>query len=235
MFRGNLDKAHWYLSRGLAEVVSDEHEPHLVIRLTFEPNGEGNRNQPFYLSVKTNQCVVCGTTEDLTRHHVVPHAVRKYLSEEYKSKNHYDVLLLCRKHHNEYNSVANHIDEEAMDALGINLPKTKVYTKAFAALRTLIAQWEILPEGVKEKLHTHVTEAYNVEPSLEAYKAALESSKTFRPLSCHAFIATEAVKQGKLLELVQAYRQFFIDRMTPLYLPDYWIVKADLKGNPIEE
>jgi hypothetical protein len=60
-------KLNWYLDRNLAEKLDD-----CSIRLIFQPNGVGhvNPDEEYYLEDRDNICVVCGTSSDLTLHHV---------------------------------------------------------------------------------------------------------------------------------------------------------------------
>ena len=58
-------KAKWYIAKGIGYQVSEEP---LVVRLKFEPSGrpEGKAGE-YYLTVKPNICVVCGTGEAYLR------------------------------------------------------------------------------------------------------------------------------------------------------------------------
>src|SRR5947208_637577 len=75
MFHGDAEKALWYLNRGLVEVVSREPP---VLRFRFAPGGSGHAGDAFYLGGKENRCVVCGATEGLNRHHIVPSVYRRH-------------------------------------------------------------------------------------------------------------------------------------------------------------
>ena len=103
MFRCESKKANWYLKRDLADIITDEP---LVIKLKFQPNGLGNHNKNYGLSEMENICVVCGSDEFLTRHHVVPICYRKYFPIEKKSHNFHDVLSVCAVCHESYEKFA---------------------------------------------------------------------------------------------------------------------------------
>lgn len=98
----NKKKIRWYIKKGIADEI-DEH----TIRLRFEAKGSGSKDNPFYNQPRDNKCVVCGTTEDITKHHVVPLSFRKHLDIEYKSSKHHDVLPVCRTCHDEYEKQAD--------------------------------------------------------------------------------------------------------------------------------
>ena len=77
-----MRKINWYLKRNLATQISNNP---VVIKLNFQPKGKGNADNPFYLQERRNICVVCGTQENLTKHHCVPYCFRKHFPNEYKS------------------------------------------------------------------------------------------------------------------------------------------------------
>jgi len=82
------ERCQWYLRMKLAIVVSQDP---FVIRLLFEPK---NKDSSFRLEPIKNECVVCGETEKLRKHSVVPHPLRKHFSKRYK-----DIVLLCGSCH----------------------------------------------------------------------------------------------------------------------------------------
>jgi len=90
-------KIAWYLTKGLAEKISDDP---LSIRLSFEPNGRKERDHSnfdndFYVTDRTNQCVICGAQENYLRFHIIPTLYRQNFPEEMKSHRSHDVVLLC--------------------------------------------------------------------------------------------------------------------------------------------
>jgi hypothetical protein len=98
MFTCGEKKAFWYLDRNLAIIFGDK-----TIKLTFTPKGNGfEDNEEFGRNVRIVRCVVTGIGDDLQRHHIVPYCYRTYFPEEYKSKNHHDVVLINHEVHSEY-------------------------------------------------------------------------------------------------------------------------------------
>jgi hypothetical protein len=95
LFYCSAKKASSYLRKGIAEVVSEDP---FVFRLLFEPKGKGSPNQ----KPRENACVVCGTRENLTRHHVVPYAFRKLMSSRMKDHKSEDVVPMCDEDHRIY-------------------------------------------------------------------------------------------------------------------------------------
>lgn len=90
----NRKKIDWYLSRNLADLVSEDPP---TIKLKFKPGGNGHATEPFYLSKKENRCVICGSYKEVIRHSVVPHSYRQYFDLKYKSRSSHDIVLVCRK------------------------------------------------------------------------------------------------------------------------------------------
>ena len=103
MFTCGEKKAVWYLDRDLAEEIGKK-----MIQLTFIPKGNGfEDNEVFGRSMRVVRCVVTGLKDNLQRHHIVPYCYRSYFPEEYKSKNHHDVVLMNYEIHSEYEQKAN--------------------------------------------------------------------------------------------------------------------------------
>jgi hypothetical protein len=108
MFTCGEKKARWYLERKLAKKTSED-----KIQLTFTPKGNGfESNEIFGKSVRKSICVVTGVSEGLQRHHIVPYCYRTYFPEEYKSKNHHDVVLIHYEKHSEYELEATRYKDE---------------------------------------------------------------------------------------------------------------------------
>ena len=61
-----------------------------------------NFNDSYYQQRLENRCVCCGTTEFLTRHHVIPYMFRKHLHGKFKDNSHHDVLPICYECHRKY-------------------------------------------------------------------------------------------------------------------------------------
>lgn len=103
MFTCGEKKAQWYLERNLAKLIGTK-----KIALTFVPKGNGfEDNEEFGRSIRLARCVVTGVEENLQRHHIVPYCYRTYFPEEYKSKNHHDVVLINNEIHSIYEQKAN--------------------------------------------------------------------------------------------------------------------------------
>lgn len=115
MYTTSKRKIDWYIKKGLCVIIGDK-----KIQLTFVPKGEGFQDDEIFgLTARVNQCVVCGDTHNLQRHHVVPYHYRKFMPIDYKSRNHHDVVLICRKHHEEYEMIAKAYKTEIARLYGV--------------------------------------------------------------------------------------------------------------------
>lgn len=159
MFLCNSNRAKWYLDRELAVSISEEE-----IQLTFTPKGLGYSNDggDYFFTPKEDRCVCCGTTEmsKLTRHHIVPYCYRKYMPDDYKNHNCYDVVKLCRECHNSYEIHAQELKFKIADDLGVNINKKSVvkvsFIKGYANI--LLNHLENLPDHVFEKMYNEISE-----------------------------------------------------------------------------
>lgn len=115
MFTCGEKKATWYLERNLAKRTAEG-----KIMLTFEPKGTGfETNEIFGKSIREAICVVSGVDEGLQRHHIVPYCYRTYFPEQYKSKNHHDVVLMNHERHSEYEQEATRYKDVIAEMFGV--------------------------------------------------------------------------------------------------------------------
>ena len=169
MFTCGERKAMWYLDKNLAEYV--EGEPYTV-KLTFEPKGYGyGENDVFGLAGREVRCVVTNTTDGLQRHHIVPYCYRTHFPNEYKSKNHHDVVLLNYKQHEAYerhafdykNEMASIYDVPTLNEL--NLEYTKLLSeystdkvKMLSRLHSIFKNNGNIPLNIIQENLKHVTQ-----------------------------------------------------------------------------
>jgi len=124
MFVTGKKKVDWYLKKGLAKKIKGS-EP--SIRLNFETKGNGYENDDLFgLSERKPVCVVSGKDirnangeYGLQKHHVVPYCYRKWFRDEYKSKNHHDVLLVTDEIHRNYEYHATNYKDNMAEKYGV--------------------------------------------------------------------------------------------------------------------
>lgn len=163
MFTCGERKALWYLSN-----TNEDDEPlakqigEFEIQFTFEPKGKGYKNhEKFGLVGRKIQCVVSGEENGLQRHHIVPYCYRTHFDEEYKSKNHHDVVLVTHKVHEAYELEATKFKNQLAKEYGVktlnelNLEYTKVLSKfsenkvrAISKLYAIFSSYGRIPQKV---------------------------------------------------------------------------------------
>lgn len=197
-------KAKWYLNRGLASRVNDK-----MVRLNFTPNGYGHHDNPYFLERKGNLCVVCGNEKDLTRHHVVPYQFRTLFTEQFKSHDHHDVLLVCRDCHDVYEREANELKKQVYKDIGYNEKesyKIKHHNKKVISARDIIEKNNV-PKNRLEFLKTI------------ADKELMEEKPDWKEL----FIA-KIIDSDNINEFCSMWRKHFIDHMNPKYISEFFDV-----------
>ena len=115
MFTCGEKKALWYIERNLATIIGKN-----KIKFTFKPKGNGfEDNEEFGRSIRESKCVVSGIEINLQRHHIIPYCYRTYFPEEYKSKNHHDVVLINHEIHSQYELRANEYKDIISEIYGV--------------------------------------------------------------------------------------------------------------------
>lgn len=105
MFWGSERLGQWYLKKNLAVIVEDTsgHEgAKFVVQLKFQPKGMGARDNTALRKAKDNLCKRCGSSLDLTRHHIIPYRFRKAFPIDMKSHRSEHVAALCESCHRVY-------------------------------------------------------------------------------------------------------------------------------------
>jgi len=150
MFTCGERKATWYLERDLAKRTADG-----KIMLTFTPKGNGfESNEIFGKSIRETICVVTGVKDGLQRHHIVPYCYRTYFPEQYKSKNHHDVVLINYEKHSEYERLATRYKDEIANMFGVETI-SELNSKYTAKLRDVGKPNSILLNSIHSLFKTH--------------------------------------------------------------------------------
>lgn len=236
MFRCGQEKAEWYLSRNLAELVADDPP---VLKFKFVPKGRGHSGDTFYLSKKENRCVVCGhdNLEDLTRHHVVPYCYRKFFPPKAKRNNYHDVLLLCEECHQKYEEKAQQMKKDLAVKYDAPLGFVAVDPKKHQARKFALALYawgQKMPQSRVEQLKEWLREYLGHDPnSEELFKLSNLCYSRSDPFGEHG--RNVITKIPNLQDFVVMWRNHFIMEMKPLFLPDYWDTNRDYLDNGHEE
>jgi cation-transporting P-type ATPase D len=224
MFRCLKKKIYWYVDRGLAKIIN-EVEP-LTAQLLFSPKGTGHFGDDFFLYPRANKCVVCGSVEKLTRHHIIPHCYVKFIPIEYRRNNSYDVMIMCAQHHGEYEEYAKLFKAELAEKYdaplhGIGGGAIPKRFKARAFVNTLLEhKHQIPPERIQEMLDL-IADALDYDKlTLEDLKTLPEFTYSTKPKIHHGAIVLSKVDD--LDNFVIMWRNHFLKTMQPKCLPKYW-------------
>lgn len=163
-------KMNWYVSRKLAEIVSQEPP---VFRLIFEPNEKGcndedGKDSKFYTTERLNRCVVCGSDDQYMRFHIVPVLYRQFFPEQLKSHKSHDVNLLCfncnEKANKLYEIKKKQISEQYSVPLVVHSKTQEDFQCVDQLVRkakTLCQKDNLLPEEGKLNLKKQIAELIN--------------------------------------------------------------------------
>lgn len=186
-------KYRWYASRGLAEQVNDKN----IFKLNFWPKGKGHAEssaKDYYLGEKQNVCVVCGTADNLTKHHVVPTFYRKHFPHKFKARASHDLVLICVPDHFEYeNEHACKLSQEI--AIEMNVPINAGITSAsFDGRRATKIAYALLhhptiPPERSAWMREYLTTTIGHEPSeSELITLSRRRSQTVKVIKSHTVI-----------------------------------------------
>lgn len=232
MFRSTEKRANWYLVRNLAYIVK-ENPP--TVRLSFNPKGKGHKDDPYYLSEKKNQCVVCGERdlEVLTKHHIVPIDYRRFLPGEVKSRNSHDIVPICRDCHDVYEQKYSlELRNELADKYNAPiLPKEAQFPelKAIGLAYCLIQYGDTIPTNKKVEMRSRIKEILGINRLTQQKINDLASKDTKeerKKYPTHAEIVISRI--GNLQEFVEMWRLHFVKSMQPKFMPKHWNVKRNI-------
>ncbi|KAI9505804.1 hypothetical protein BX070DRAFT_258368 [Coemansia spiralis] len=238
LFRTSQKRLDWYLVRSLASRVDDR-----TIRLKFANKGVGRQNEPFYLQDMRNECVICGTLNDLTMHHVVPHQYRQYMEEKIKSRSSHDLLPVCMVCHDTYERHAvkfkKHLSE-CFDAPlgGRGWIERKDIGRAKLAASALLGKGAAnIPESRRRALHD-IAHGWWTDASVLRELCEMEVRVKAPGFQSHGEMVVGAVDTGSAVEgmcrncnglvrgglmaFVAAWRKHFVEHARPTRLPEHW-------------
>lgn len=220
-------KAQWYIERDLAYLIDEK-----TFQLKFEPQGKGKAHIAYYAQPLENKCVVCGSHQDLNKHHVVPYVFRSRFPEAYKRSNHHDVLVVCTDCHEKYESYATQYKQHWAKIyhtdINVKLTIEQKHNRKILQAQKLL--FKIQNEEIKDKNGFSV-----VMPEEKIFELnALANQKLYEideynGASWADIIMKNILKDNQLEEFVQKWRQHFLDIMHPQYLPQHWSVEHPLE------
>lgn len=225
MFLCEEKRINWYIERKLADKINDNP---ITIKFNFKPNGLGNNDKPYGLIEMSNKCVICGSEEFLTRHHVVPICYRRYFPLKYKSKNHHDVLAVCFDCHEKYEVKAFELKRRLAEEY--NAPLDGILDKSMEGKGAKIIGYsrlllsdnsKFVPKNRLEEIRSVMFDHFGREYT---EKDLIETSllKTTMCKKTHGEIVVS--KLDSIQEFIEMWRTHFVESNDCKCLPDKWRV-----------
>lgn len=230
--RCGIKKANWYVNKGLGSVVSEDP---FIVRLSFEPRGRNGVDDPLLMEGKPNICVVCGTTENLTRHHIVPYSFIRHMRVEYKVDIIRDIYPLCEDCHGRYEALSNDKRQEIAARLGVQLyglPEEEYQRlrKAKGAAFALQKYADKMPSERTVELKKVVQDYWDKEQITEEDLLSLDEVELENHNGYINVMKEVAGRVTDYSEFAREWREHFVTHMQPKYMPETWSV--DRKTNP---
>lgn len=227
--RCGMKKLKWYINQGLADLVSNDPP---TIRLKFEPSGRCGIDDPLLLDGKPNVCVVCGTTEHLTRHHIIPYCFVKHMAVEYKVDIIRDIFPLCRECHNEYEAKSYHkklkmAEDAGMCVNGIADEEIQKVRRAMGAAGALLEHREKMPIERLKYLYDILRNFLDKEDITEDDMCKVKKYQITKRGDYISFSKHIAINVKDYNEFAKDWRIHFVMTMNPEYMPKKW--KIDRK------
>ncbi len=228
IFRCNAKKVNWYLDRNLAKPIDEK-----TVQLVFSTKGIGHKGDEFYLQDKENQCVVCGSKKELTRHHIVPKCYRKFFPENLKTHTSYDIVVLCGPCHELYEESAELLKYKLSEEFNAPVIGTGGRTNhslhkmvRFALL--LLKKGDLIPLKRIEEITSRLKEFFQKDEITE--QDLVEISKAdYLNREGYKYHGELVIKQVEdLEEFVKRWRNHFISTMKPKFLPAGWDIERSI-------
>lgn len=214
MCRCAHEKAMWYISRNLAQWIDEK-----TFQLTFTPQGTGKSKDAYYLQGIPNRCVVCGATENLNKHHVLPRVFRVHCPDDYKNHTSHDVLPLCITCHDQYEKSATVLKSQLALEYGVLIQQERLQDAELARIKKVLSARKILTEhGDKIPLDRRTILAQLANQSVpDKFKQA--------PIRDYgAAVVKQVMQRGELFLFLQKWRSHFLQTMQPRFMPALWSV-----------
>ncbi len=223
MFRCHFKKANWYIKRDLADIIKEEP---LTIKLKFSPQGLGNHGKTYGLSEIKNICVNCGSSEELTRHHVVPYCYRKFLPDNIKSHNFYDVLSLCVDCHIQYeykaNEYKNILAEKYNAPINGDYSLNRDLVKLKRLASCLLNESINVPKNRIKEIKEIIKNKLNIKRLTKRRILDILDSKSFSLKRTHGQMVINQI--DNIDEFIISWRKHFIENNKCEFLPKNWSI-----------
>lgn len=209
----DLKKKNWYLKRKLA-IVKNEKD----FQLLFNAGGEGNvERNDYYRIPLENKCIVCGTKEELTRHHIVPSEFRKHFSKELKSHSSFDLKILCHTCHSNYHIEGDKYKLTLLKKYGLEHHE-EIRQKLRSYVKAILNHKEKIPAVKLMKLKYFIKTNSNIN-----IENRIESEKIIRNWEHVSKRVVKKATQRNLNNFIIGWRKHFIETTKPKFIEQTWL------------
>ena len=157
--------------------------------------------------------MVCGSGNELTKHHVVPYQYRKYFPDEYKSKSSFDVLCLCKTCHNEYELKADVLKDDLLAQFNLE-SYTKDVQRVSRSIHALENYSEWIEGDRKQRMVSDIEDFFydSLDNILDGEEIEFESATSL------------LMKNIKDIEgFIIMWRKHFVEHTNAKSLPQEWL------------
>lgn len=187
------------------------------IQLKFEPKNKGVHEQTIPMNPRKNECAVCGSIQNLQRHHVIPYCYRRYMTN--KKHTSYDVLPICQECHQAYEEFATDLKiklgRKYNDPIYESTERYIKEKKGYKIARSLRNHGKNIPNYRKKEM---LFELFNIFPNVkDPIQEALKFEMKVQP---HGQKVMNGIESEQ--EFAEMWREHFISMMNPQRLPKDW-------------
>jgi len=226
MCRCAKKRANWYVSRGLADIISEDPP---TIKLKFQPGGPG-MNDAYGLAAKQNICVVCGSEDNLTKHHIVPIMYRVFFPNEVKSRSSHDVAVICTDCHDKYEVEATKLKQQFSLEFTGRYSQVSCVDKSYREIEhisrlctSLQHHANKIPADKRELMINKITAFLGKVPDEDDLNLMRETLRySVKQPEPGKAIVEQVLAANKLEEFIIRWRQHFIDVAKPKHMPAHW-------------
>jgi hypothetical protein len=212
-------RARRHVERQRATLIAEQGaEQPLTVRLNFEPKGRGGPNGP-----RLNECARCGSTDNLERFRLVPRCYSRHMifSHEF-----HGIVPLCQECHLLGERAS--FDLREIIATELQIPTRCLDEKAARLARVLLQHGQQMPPAKKNELLCELRElapglglGLDVDLDLEGegWAEVLRAS-----VGDHGKRVVDRLREEPdgLSSLVSRFRDHFVSRLQPRFLPFDW-------------
>lgn len=227
-------RAEFYVNKNLGEYIDPDKKK---LRLLFNINEHNENSQKCdFILQERYRCYTCGDTKEnnLFKFYVVPKPIRRLFPNEYKSRNHHDICILCSS----CKAIAERkntfvIKKQAMDWRDIKVVEKRINEKKAKCLKVILDN--NVPDEVVYNAKQSAISLFKLDDDYEFTREnIIELSKSIASVTSvdkNGMTIFEHIvaKIDNIDNYIKDWRKTFLNTMNPRFLPDGWSVDFPTK------